>query len=146
MWVAVAKTTVDLDGATVPASGDQRVNAGLVAAWTPNRVLELGARYRYGSGLPWTPIRGSVYDATADAWVPLAGPTNSARFPPYQMVDGHVGLVAHARRATITTSLEVWYVPPDAAALYPTWNYDDTEQGWVRGPTLLPLLSLRVSY
>ena len=32
------------------------------------------------------------------------------------------------------------------AQLYPTWNYDYREQGWVVGPSVLPLLSARATF
>jgi hypothetical protein len=43
-------------------------------------------------------------------------------------------------------AFEAGYVPKSSAQLYPTWNYDFTDRGWVRGPTLLPMVSVRVTF
>lgn len=49
-------------------------------------------------------------------------------------------------RWTLDLRAEVWYVPPAANVLYPTWSDDWSEQGWVRGIPLLPLLGARASF
>lgn len=144
-WVALSRSTWTDGGPPVPSDGDQAISAGLVASVDLGR-WNLGLRYRYGSGLPWTPIDGSLYDAGRDDWVPLLGPPNSARYPAYQKVDVRVAHTWPLRGWELTASMEVWYVPPPSAQLFPVWSHDYREQGWVIGPTLLPLGSLRASF
>lgn len=145
-WLGVAHSRVEIDGVQVPVDGDQPFTSGLVASWDPNLKWDVGVRYRYGAGLPYTAADGSIYDATHDAWIVVPGPQNGARLPPFQKVDAHLARSFPYRRWTLTTALELGVVPPSAAALYPTWNYDDTEQGWVKGPMFLPLLSARAEF
>jgi len=144
-WLAVQETTLLLDGQIVAADGDQRVSGGLVASWDVGRT-NLGARYRYASGLPYTPLQGSLYDAGTDRWVPLPGAPNSARMPAYHKLDLRLAYTWQLPGWTLTTSAEVWLVPKTSAQLYPSWNHDYTEQGWVRGPTVLPLLGVRARF
>ncbi|MEZ4322816.1 MAG: TonB-dependent receptor [Myxococcota bacterium] len=149
-WAAYARSTVGERNSTRDsrrwADGDQPVNLGLVISWDPTPKLNVGARYRLGSGLPYTPLDGSVYDASTDGWIPTPGPDNSARLPLYQKLDLRVALTFPFNRWKLTTSAELWYVPKASAQLYPAWNYDYTEQDWVRGPTLLPLLGARAQF
>jgi hypothetical protein len=46
----------------------------------------------------------------------------------------------------LSLAADVWIVPKTSAQLYPTWNYDFTEQGFVLGPTILPLLTARATF
>jgi len=144
-WVGVQQSTVLDEDSWRPADGDQRVSVGMVASWDVGRT-NLGARYRFASGLPFTPLAGSLYDAGTDAWVPRTGPANSDRYPAYHKVDLRVAYTWTLPGWTLTASAEVWLVPRVSAQLYPTWNYDYTEQDWVVGPTVLPLLGLRARF
>ncbi len=47
----------------------------------------VGARFRYASGNPRTPVVGSVYDARADRYDPVFGPQNTIRIPAFWQLD-----------------------------------------------------------
>ena len=146
-WVALARSQVRAaDGSWRPADGDQPLIAGLVGSWDIDDVWTLGVRYRYGSGLPYTPVQDSLYDAGTDSWLPIAGPLNGARLPAYQKVDVRLARDIVWDRWTLNIAGELWYVPRSSAQLYPTYNFDYSEQGFVIGPTLLPLLSARATF
>ena len=146
-WVAVQKSQLErASGETIAADGDQRFSGGAVVSWDFASAWNLGARYRYGTGLPWTAINGSIYDATNDDWIPVPGAPNGERYPNYQKFDVHIEHRWVFDRWTATAYAELWWVPEKAAQLYPTWNYDYRDQGWVMGPTLLPLGGLRATF
>jgi hypothetical protein len=145
-WLAYARAFYLDEGARWSAPGDQPVTGGLVASWDITEAFNVGVRYRYGSGLPFTPVDSSLYDAGNDAWVPVAGEPGSARMPAYQKLDLHFGWTATFERWSLETSAEAWIVPKSAAAMYPIWSDDWSEQGFVRGPTFLPLLGLRARF
>ena len=46
-----------------------------------------GARFRYASGNPRTPVIGSTYDARSDRYDPVFGPQNSIRVPAFWQID-----------------------------------------------------------
>ncbi len=145
-WLAVSGATVEsAGGRTAPADGDQRVSGGLVASWDVRR-WSLGARFRYATGLPYTPITSSLYDATRDAWVPLTGPDNAARLPAYAKIDLRAAYTWTFDRWSLSLSSELWFVPPSATQLYPAWSYDYSEEQFVRGPPFLPLLGARARF
>lgn len=145
-WLAVQRTVLVPEGADViPGDGDQRLAGGFVASFD-SRGWNLGARYRFASGLPYTPLDGSVYDAGRDGWVPLVGDVNGARLPNYHKVDLRAAKTWDLRGWELTLTTELWIVPRQSAALYPIWNHDYTVQGYVVGPTLLPLVGARVRF
>mgnify|MGYP001109711689 CR=1 FL=1 len=47
----------------------------------------IGARFRYASGNPRTPVVGSVYDARSDRWDPVFGAHNAIRIPDFWQLD-----------------------------------------------------------
>lgn len=47
----------------------------------------VGARFRYASGNPRTPVIGSVYDARYDRFDPIFGPQNTTRIPSFWQLD-----------------------------------------------------------
>lgn len=145
-WLAYSRSTLDLPEGRVPTNGDQPFTAGVVASWDPGKGWNIGMRYRYGSGLPYTPMSGSIYEATHDSWLPVPGATNSARLPQYQKLDLHFEKKWTFDRWMLSIYVEGWFVPKSSAQLYPTWNYDYREQGWVVGPTFLPLLGGRATF
>ena len=144
-WLAVSRATLMEGNRQQFADGDQPFQGGAVASWDIKR-WNLGLRYRYGSGLPWTPITGSVYDAGRDAWLPIPGEDNSARFPAYQKLDVRTAYTAQFNGWDLVVSLELWFVPRTSAQLYPVWSYDYGEQGFVTGPTVFPLMSARARF
>jgi hypothetical protein len=145
-WAGLARTQVKDGARWRPAAYDQPLNLGLVASWDPNQRWNLALRWRYGSGLPWTPVTGSVYDGTVDTWNPVLGESYSERFPAYTKLDLVVGYRFTFERWSLALRAELWYVPPRSNVLYPTWNDDWSEQGWVRGIPALPLLGARASF
>ncbi|MFT7521185.1 MAG: hypothetical protein ACI9MC_003336, partial [Kiritimatiellia bacterium] len=145
-WGGLARNRT-LDGSVWrPNDYDQPVNLGLVASWDPNRKVNLAVRWRYGSGLPWTLVDDHVYDATHDTWLPVPGELNAQRMPAYTKLDLVVARRMTFDRWTLTLRAELWYVPRSSNVLYPTYNFDWSEQGWVRGIPFLPLLGARATF
>ena len=62
---------------------DQPFSLNFAASWTFRPTWNIGLRYRYATGLPYTPAVDGIYDATTDRYTPVFGATNSARLPPY---------------------------------------------------------------
>ena len=144
-WLGLAHSHIKLgSGRSVPSDADQRFSTGLVISWELEPWV-VGVRFKHGTGLPYTSVLGSVYDAGQDAWVPITARDNDVRFPAYTKVDARASRTWSFNRWSLTGSAEIWYVPPAATPLYPTWSYDWSEQSFARGPSLLPLLGARAS-
>ena len=146
-WASYARAQIlDDGGLWASTEADQPWSGGLVFSARPWKTLDLAVRYRAASGLPYTPIDGSIYNAGTDSWVPQTGALYSARLPTYHKIDLRLAYTWVLPRLEVTASLDVWIVPPTSAQLYPTWNYNYTEQGFVIGPTVVPLPALRLSF
>ena len=88
------------------------------------------------SGLPYTPVTGSIYDADTDTYAALYGKPNSARAP-FQReldvrVDRQLGRHLHAY-------LDVAF---DGGVLGYTYTDDFGQQLAVRAPPVLPWLGI----
>jgi TonB family protein len=69
----------------------------------------VGARFRYASGNPRTPVIGSVYDARSDRFDPVFGPQSSIRVPAFWQLDLRVDrtlLVGRTARALVFADLQ----------------------------------------
>jgi Carboxypeptidase regulatory-like domain/TonB-dependent Receptor Plug Domain len=85
-----------------PPAQDRRHNLNLVATYRTTRGYVFGARFGYGSGLPYTDIVGQIvrrsYDPSTNTWTtngggvdqsiePVGGDRNGARYPGFQRLD-----------------------------------------------------------
>jgi hypothetical protein len=146
-WFAYGRSfAFDSAGERISTDADQPFSGGLVVSWNILPPLNLALRYRVASGLPYTQIDGSTYDAVADTWIPRFDTLSAERLPLYQKIDIHLAYEIAFKRWALSLAADVWIVPKTSAQLYPTWNYDFTEQGFVLGPTILPLLTARATF
>ncbi|TVQ92499.1 MAG: TonB-dependent receptor [Deltaproteobacteria bacterium] len=145
-WAGVGRAQVRRGPRWASDAFDQPINLGIVASWDPHPRWNVAVRWRWGSGLPWTPVQGNVYDASNDTFRPVLAEAFSARMPAYTKLDLAASRSFVFDRWTLDLRAEVWYVPPAANVLYPTWSDDWSEQGWVRGIPLLPLLGGRATF
>lgn len=145
-WLSYSRSTLTDNDHSFPSDSDQPLAGGLVLSWDLSEAWNVGTRYQFGSGLPYTPVDGAVYEATHNTWHLVAGDPNSARYPAYHKVDLHIARQWIFNRWTLSTTAELWMVPKSAAQLYPVHNYDASETIWVMGPTLFPLLGARAKF
>ncbi len=141
-WVSLTVGRATRDGA--PFDYDQPYVANLVASWDFLPQWNVGLRYRYAAGLPYTPIEGGIYDGDTDTYLPDNGDPNSARLPDYQKLDLHLERQLIFRSWTATPYAELWWVPPTGNVLYPAYSFDYSQEAYVAGPSFLPLLGVRL--
>lgn len=65
---------------------DQTHVLGLVSSYEYKGWI-VGARFRYTTGMPRTPVIGTIYDARGDQYQPLFGDHNSLRIPDFIQLD-----------------------------------------------------------
>ena len=66
---------------------DQTHILSLAASHALGSGWEVGARFRYITGNPYTPVVRGVYDAAQDAYVPVSGSINSERDADFHQLD-----------------------------------------------------------
>ena len=66
---------------------DQTNILTLLASYRLPRGFQVGARFRYVTGNPYTPVTGAYFDSNADRYVPISGAPFSARLPAFNQLD-----------------------------------------------------------
>jgi hypothetical protein len=110
-----------------------------LGAWT------IGARFRYATGLPRTPVAGAFYDAKDDAYQPIFGPQNSVRLPDFWQLDLRVDRsFALGESARILVYLEGLNVTNRSNGEEYIYNVDYTRRGTVTGLPAIAVIGARV--
>jgi hypothetical protein len=124
--------------------GDQPLLLAVVAsqavgAWT------FGARFRFASGLPRTPVVGAFYDAKDDRFDPEFGAQNSDRLPSFWELDVRVDRrFALGRAARAVVYFEALNVTGHANAEDYAYSADYSRPGLVTGLPFLASIGARV--
>lgn len=107
------------------------------------RGWSTGARFRWVSGAPYTPVVASVYDARTDTYVPRYGATNSAQNPAFHQLDLRVEKAWHIGSGTLAAYLDLQnaYNAKNVEAV--EYSYDYRAHRAVTGLPILPNLGLR---
>jgi len=104
---------------------------------------QVGARFRLVSGNPETPVIGSVFNATADRYDPVYGPTNSGRVDAFHQLDVRIDKRWVFEDWMFNLYLDVQNVYNQANPEATAYSYDYTEAKPVRSLPILPILGLR---
>jgi len=69
---------------------DQTHVATVVGSYELGKGFEIGARFRYATGFPRTPMVGAFYSTRRDLYEPNFGQQNSERIPAFVQADARV--------------------------------------------------------
>jgi hypothetical protein len=104
---------------------------------------QLGARFRLVSGNPYTPIEGSVFDASSGLYLPIYGAPNSARRATFHQLDVRVEkewLIDPVKLTAYIEVLNTYSAQPEEGQ---TFSYDYRQSKSVPGLPLFPNIGLR---
>jgi hypothetical protein len=113
-----------------------------VHAYLP-RGFEVGLRFRYISGYPYTPSYGGFYDADTDVYSPARGPVNTARLDAYHSLDLRVDKTFLFQRWLLKLYLDVSNVYNHANPELNQPSYDYTRSRAITGLPILPAFGIR---
>jgi outer membrane receptor protein involved in Fe transport len=102
-----------------------------------------GARFRYVTGNPVTPVIGSFYDSGADLYYPLHGEHNGERDPAFQELDVRVEKAFAIGPGRLSVYLDVQNVYAAENAQGFTYSYDYRKREPTSGAPFFPNLGLR---
>jgi outer membrane receptor protein involved in Fe transport len=125
---------------------DQTHNLTAIASYKLPRGWQIGARFRFITGNPETPVLGSRYLAPLDVYLPIYGATNSERVPPFSQLDVRIDKVWTFDAWTLDAYLDVlnsYNRRPVEATLY---SYDFGQSRYLRGLPIIPTLGLKGSF
>jgi outer membrane receptor protein involved in Fe transport len=106
--------------------------------------FEIGARFRYISGLPYTLARGGVYDSDADLYQPRPSPErNAERLPATHQLDLRVDKTFAFKRWRLKLYIDVSNVYNNPAAEAAVYSYDYTQSAALTGLPIIPSFGIR---
>jgi TonB family protein len=125
---------------------DQTHNLTIIASYALGGGWQIGARFRYISGNPDTPVVGSRYLAQQDVYVPIYGLTNSARLSHFQQLDVRADKVWTFDAWTLDGYLDVLNASNRRSVEGTLYNYDFSQREEFRGLPVIPTLGLKGSF
>jgi hypothetical protein len=121
---------------------DQPHDLNLALSWKLGR-WQLGGRFRYSSGQPYTPVMSSVYDSDADYYNPVFGEVNTKRVAGHHQLDLRVERAWKVGRATLSAFLDVQNVYLNASTVGYGYSFDYSERFAFESIPILPSIGLR---
>lgn len=125
---------------------DQPVILDVVLSYGLPYGFRVGARWRYVSGNPETPITGSIYDADTNNYLPLQGAENSDRLPDFHALDIRIDKDINFRRWKMTVYLDLQNVYNRQNPESRVHNFDYTENTFLVGLPILPNLGFKAQF
>jgi TonB family protein len=125
-----------------PSEFDQTHNLIIVASYS-RRAWTLGARYRYVTGTPITPVVGSFYDADWNGYTPVNGAPGSARNPAFSQLDVRLEHVWTFDAWTLGAYVDVQNVFNSQNPEAITYDYRYQQSAYIRGVPILPIAGIR---
>lgn len=117
-----------------------------IASYKLPKGWEVGARFRFASGNPTTPVVGSVRDDGTDVFLPLFAGVNSRRLPSFNQLDIRVDKILVFDKWTLDLYLDLTNVYNNAAVEGIAYNYNYTESAYFEGLPILPVLGAKGSF
>lgn len=149
-WLSVAYSRSvrhnDVTGESFPSTYDQPLIINIVYSWKISPRWTFGARWRYQSGAPFTPVIGTYTDGTGRIR-PVYGSLNSDRLPDYNRLD----LKISSEKWRSDRQKLSWYVDIINAsnrkniAGY-SYNKDFTSRTPITDLSFLPVLGMELAF
>jgi len=122
---------------------DQPVILDIVASYQLPFGFKLGARWRYVSGNPMTPVNNAIYDADDDSYIPLQGEYNSERLPDFHALDIRIDKDFNFRTWKLTVYLDILNVYNRQNPESVIHNFDYTEKTYLYSLPIIPNLGFK---
>jgi TonB family protein len=108
--------------------------------------FEVGARFRYATGYPRTPVLGSYYDARTNAYEPIFGVHNGTRIPPFAALDLRGTKRFKWGRMQGECYLDLQNVTSNQNSEEIVYNTTYVQRGYITGMPILPVLGMRLTW
>ena len=114
-----------------------------IASYKLGAGWEIGARFRYATGNPRTPVVGSVKDDLTDTYVPLFGPVNSYRLPNFAQLDVRIDKVWVFDNWSLDLYLDIQNVTNTRSVEGTSYNYNYAQNAQFEGLPIVPILGIK---
>lgn len=105
-----------------------------------------GARFRYATGAPRTPVVGSFYEATNGHFEPIFGAENAIRLPDFYALDLRLEKKIPFSRVSLDVYLDVLNVTYRKNAEEVIYSFDFSQRSYITGLPTLAVLGARLSF
>jgi len=122
---------------------DQTHVLSLTGSQDLGKGWEVGARFRYVTGNPTTPVTGSVYDARAGVYIPIYGALNSDRNPAFHQLDLRVEKKWRAGPVDVAAYLDLQNAYNAENQEGFRYSYDYSKREAVSGLPIFPNIGVR---
>lgn len=108
--------------------------------------FELGARFRYITGFPFSPAQGGVYDSDADLYQPQFPPIderNRSRVEPFHQVDLRIDRTFTFKTWILKAYIDISNIYNHPSPEQAVYSFDYTQQSFITGLPILPSFGIR---
>jgi TonB family protein len=125
---------------------DQPLVVNALASYRLPKGWRLGARARYGSGNPYTPVVNRVYDHGSRSFLPVYGERDSARLPAFWSIDVRFDKEWTFERYKLAFYLDLQNATNRLSPEVMGWTYDFRAEDPVDSLPILPAFGLRADW
>ena len=127
---------------------DQTQALGVVASYQIGRGWDVGARFRYTTGFPRTPVvpLPNVFDNPNNQYAPVFGAYNAIRIPSFYQLDARIERSFVYKRVKFNIFLDVQNITDRQNPEEIIYNYNFTVRSYITGFPTLAVLGARVEF
>lgn len=130
-----------------PFDFDQTHVFTALASYDLGAGFEAGARFRYSTGYPRTPVARAVYDARTDSYQPVFGAHDSIRIPAFYQVDARLAKRFRlGEKSEIEVYLDVQNVTNHGNPEEVVYNFDYSKKSYITGLPVLPVIGGKLTW
>jgi hypothetical protein len=127
---------------TQPSEFDQTHNLNLIGSYNKERWTFSG-RFRFVTGLPYTPVTGASFDSDNDVYIPLTGRIYSRRFEAFNQLDIRIDRKYIFDEWILTYYLDIQNIMNSKNSQNIQYSYDYRQNKKVRGLPILPTFGIK---
>ncbi len=117
-----------------------------LVGWNIGWNWRLGARFRYVTGNPTTPVASATYDADYDTYEPIYGVKNSQRLEPFWQLDLRLDKKFIFRDWMLSFYIDVQNVTNHANVELTQYAYDYSASSNITGLPILPMFGVKAEF
>ncbi len=125
---------------------DQTHVATVVASYELPLGFEVGARLRYATGFPRTPVEGAYYNARRDLFEPAFGGQNSIRIPAFAQADFRAAKRFTWERAKLELYVDAQNITNRQNREDVVYNYSYTSRNYISGLPTLAIVGAKLEW
>ena len=125
---------------------DQTHVLALLASYEITHGFQAGARFRYTTGAPRTPVIGAYFNTTAQQYEPIFGAQNSIRIPAFYSLDLRVEKALVYRRLKFNVFADVQNVTNRKNPEEIIYSADYSQRSTITGLPVLAVVGVRMEF